>query len=88
LAGFSQKKLAELCGASHSFIRQIECGSKNPSFGFVGKLAAALQIPVFVLFFDEEDEGALRLGFIPKEKIEAELIEKLIQSVHFAFSRL
>jgi transcriptional regulator with XRE-family HTH domain len=88
LAGFSQEKLAELCGASHSFIRQIECGSKNPSFGFIGKLAAALQIPVFFLFFDEGDERALGLGFIPKEKIETELIEKLIQSVHFAFSKL
>jgi transcriptional regulator with XRE-family HTH domain len=88
LAGFSQEKLAELCGASHSFIRQIECGSKKPSFDFIGKLASALQIPVFLLFFDEKDERARGFGFIPKERIEADLIEKLTQSVHSAFSNL
>jgi transcriptional regulator with XRE-family HTH domain len=88
LAGLSQKKLAELCGASHSFIRQIECGSKNPSFAFIGKLAAALQIPVSFLFFDEEDERSPGTGTMSKERMESELIEKLAQSVHSVFSRL
>jgi transcriptional regulator with XRE-family HTH domain len=88
LAGLSQEKLAGLCGASHSFIRQIECGSKNPSFTFIGKLAAALQIPVSFLFFDEEDKRTPGPGTMSKEKIEAELIEKLAQSVHSVFSRL
>jgi transcriptional regulator with XRE-family HTH domain len=88
LAGFSQKKLAGLCGASHSFIRQIECGSKNPSFTFIGKLATALQIPASFLFLGEEDERTPGPGTMAKERIEAELIEKLAQSVHSVFSRL
>jgi transcriptional regulator with XRE-family HTH domain len=88
LAGLSQEKLAGLCGASHSFIRQIECGSKNPSFTFIGKLAASLQIPVSFLFFDEEDGRTPEPGTMPKERIEAELIEKLIQGVRSVFSRL
>ncbi|MDR2768709.1 MAG: helix-turn-helix domain-containing protein [Treponema sp.] len=84
-AGLSQEKLAGLCGASHSFIRQIECGSKNPSFGFIGKLAEALQVPASFLFFDEDDEKT-RTG--QKEKIKTELIEKIASAVRSSFSRL
>jgi transcriptional regulator with XRE-family HTH domain len=86
LTGFSQKKLAELCNASHSYIRQIECGAKCPSFGFIEKLASALNIPPSHLFIDGEDEKAYKLA--KTEKIEAELMEKLAKNVHSAFARL
>ncbi|MDR2211323.1 MAG: helix-turn-helix domain-containing protein [Spirochaetaceae bacterium] len=85
LAGLSQEKLASLCGASHSFIRQLECGSKYPSFTFIGKLASALQIPASFLFFGTDDE---KNQLKQKERIETELVEKIARTVHSALSRL
>jgi transcriptional regulator with XRE-family HTH domain len=85
-AGLSQEKLAALCDASHSYIRQIECGSRYPSFSFMGKLAAALHIPVAFLFIDKEEEQNYALS--QKEKIKTELLEQLAQNVHSAFSKL
>jgi transcriptional regulator with XRE-family HTH domain len=51
--GFSQKSLAERCNAAHSYIRQIESGRGKPSFAFIGKLADALSIEAYQLFYDE-----------------------------------
>jgi transcriptional regulator with XRE-family HTH domain len=51
--GLSQKSLAEQCGAAHSYIRQLESGSGKPSFAFIKKLADALGIEAYQLFFDE-----------------------------------
>ena len=53
IIGFSQKKLAEKCGAGHSYIRQIESGNRSPSFAFIGKIADALQIEPYQLFYDD-----------------------------------
>jgi transcriptional regulator with XRE-family HTH domain len=54
--GISQKSLAERCNAAHSYIRQIESGSGKPSFAFIGKLAHALGIEAYQLFYDETTE--------------------------------
>ena len=51
--GISQKVLAERCGAAHSYIRQIESGRGYPSFAFIGKLAQALNIEPYQLFYNE-----------------------------------
>ena len=51
--GFSQKTLAERCNAAHSYIRQIESGTGHPSFAFIEKLAGALNIEPYRLFYDE-----------------------------------
>jgi transcriptional regulator with XRE-family HTH domain len=51
--GFSQKTLAERCEAAHTYIRQIESGSRTPSFAFIVKLAGALDIEAYQLFYDE-----------------------------------
>lgn len=51
--GLSQKALAEQCNAAHSYIRQIESGRGYPSFMFIGKLAGALNIEPYHLFYDE-----------------------------------
>jgi transcriptional regulator with XRE-family HTH domain len=77
--GLSQEKLAELCGASHSYIRQLECGSKQPSFGFIDRLATALNTTPSLLL-DEETRD--------KDEIEAALLKDLCQDIHTAFSRL
>ena len=51
--GLSQKALAERCNAAHSYIRQIESGRGYPSFIFIGRLADALNIEPYQLFYDE-----------------------------------
>jgi transcriptional regulator with XRE-family HTH domain len=51
--GISQKTLAERCEAAHTYIRQIESGARTPSFAFIGKLAEALDIEAYQLFYDE-----------------------------------
>ena len=51
--GFSQKTLAQRCNAAHSYIRQIESGTGHPSFAFIEKLAGALNIEPYKLFYDE-----------------------------------
>ncbi|GHV50530.1 hypothetical protein AGMMS49579_04280 [Spirochaetia bacterium] len=51
--GISQKTLAERCEAAHTYIRQIESGNRTPSFAFIVKLAEALNIEAYLLFYDE-----------------------------------
>ena len=53
IKGYSQKNLAEKCNAAHSYIRQLESGKGHPSLAFIGKIAAALQIEPYQLFYDE-----------------------------------
>jgi transcriptional regulator with XRE-family HTH domain len=76
--GFSQKVLAERCNAAHSYIRQIESGSGHPSFAFIGKLADALNIDAYQLFYDET---AARDGthseVASTESLKTEFLEKI-----------
>lgn len=51
--GISQKTLAERCEAAHTYIRQIESGRRTPSFAFIVKLAEALDIEAYLLFYNE-----------------------------------
>ena len=77
IRGFSQKTLAERCDAAHSYIRQIESGRGHPSFVFIGKLADALGIEPYQLFYDETTTKPDNI--IPSEGIEClktEFIEK------------
>jgi transcriptional regulator with XRE-family HTH domain len=68
--GLSQKSLAERCNAAHSYIRQIESGRGKPSFAFIGKLADALGIEAYQLFYDET---AMR----PEKPSQAEYVESI-----------
>lgn len=53
--GYSQMKLAELCGVSTSFIGEIELGRKFPSAATLQKLTDALGLQPFQLFLEEAD---------------------------------
>jgi transcriptional regulator with XRE-family HTH domain len=78
--GISQKTLSERCEAAHTYIRQIESGSRTPSFAFIGKLAEALDIEVYQLFYDEtavRDENPSL-----KEHLEAIKMDILAQVAH------
>ena len=81
--GISQKELAEKCNTAHSYIRQLESGKGHPSFAFIGKIADALQIEPYKLFYDESSKpGWLaqtrRLEFIKKNLLD--VVSKDIQS--------
>jgi transcriptional regulator with XRE-family HTH domain len=53
---FTLRQLAERAGCTASYISQVENGLTVPSLSMVGRLAAALDIPVIDLFSEEAEE--------------------------------
>jgi transcriptional regulator with XRE-family HTH domain len=85
----SQRALAERCGASHSYIRQIESGKGYPSFAFIRKLADALTIEPYLLFFD--GTAAKSVQMIPQEHIKSlkkALLETVAHDIQITFDKL
>jgi transcriptional regulator with XRE-family HTH domain len=85
LRGVSQTKLAHLCDSSTSYIGQIEIGNKFPSINMIAKIAKALEIKPYILFFDESEEGS-QAALPPKlyvmpETIKEDLIRQLTAAV-------
>ena len=52
-------KLAELCDTSTSYIGQIEIGNRVPSLEMIEKIAGALQVKPYQLFFEETESMAV-----------------------------
>jgi transcriptional regulator with XRE-family HTH domain len=80
--GFTQEKLAELCNTDPCYIRQIENGRRFPSLAYIERIAAALNIAPYRLFYgetDTEDEGLAALHREQKQKIKTMLIENVTQ---------
>jgi len=73
----SQKNLAEKCGTGYSYIRQIESGVGSPSFAMLAKIAEALEVEPYQLFYDD----ASSLGRRAREKHLESVREGLLQSV-------
>jgi transcriptional regulator with XRE-family HTH domain len=87
--GFSQKTLAERCDAAHSYIRQLESGSGHPSFAFIGKLASALDIEAYQLFYDEtaaQDEKPSQTAYIAS--IKARFLETMAAELDAVIDKL
>jgi transcriptional regulator with XRE-family HTH domain len=55
--GISQMELAELCNTSTSYIGQIEIENRCPSIEMIEKIAEALQVKPYLLFFDELEKS-------------------------------
>ena len=88
ITGISQEKLAQRCNSTHSYIRQIECGSRYPSFSFIEKIAKALNIAHYLLFFDEtEAKLAIQIS-MELQSMETELLERVTNDVHRTFEKL
>jgi len=71
VAGISQEKLAELCQSAHSYIRQIECGNRHPSFAFIEKISNALNVEPYKLFIDDsitESDSAVKSNIVKSIK--------------------
>jgi transcriptional regulator with XRE-family HTH domain len=78
--GFTQEKLAEMCNSDPCYIRQIENGRRFPSVGYIEKLAIALNIAPYRLFYEEtenENEKTDALSRDQKKKIKALLVENV-----------
>ena len=81
-ARLTQEKLAELCGSDHRYIGQIETGLRSPSLEFAEKVAAALKVAPYQLFYDEsynEDNETLALRKEQKQKVKAKVFESFTQ---------
>jgi len=85
--GVSQKTLAERCNAAHSYIRQIESGTGHPSFAFIEKLANALNIEPYKLFYDET---ALKSGLESDKinKIKRDFLENVSHEFDFTIEKI
>ena len=80
-AGLTQEKLAELCNTDPCYIRQIEIGRRFPSITYIERIAAALNIAPYRLFYDgtdTENEGLMALRE-QKQTIKTLLIENVSQ---------
>lgn len=50
----SQEKLAELAGLHRTYIGAVERGEKNITLRNIQKIAGALDIPILVLFINDD----------------------------------
>jgi transcriptional regulator with XRE-family HTH domain len=81
-AKLTQEKLAEMCGTDYRYIGQIETGIRCPSLGYVEKIAVALNVKPYLLFFDEtnnENDVFLNMTSEQKQKIKAMLFQQYTQ---------
>jgi len=87
--GISQKDLAEKCSTSHSYIRQLESGNGHPSFIFIGKIANALQIEPYQLFYGGETAKSNKTACIRHmESVQKKLMESFSNEIQTAFDEL
>jgi transcriptional regulator with XRE-family HTH domain len=83
----SQMALAEKCSTSTAYIGQIEIGNRFPSLDMIEKIAVALQIRPYLLFWDEPNEA--NEIFIDKmETIPDSTKDKLIKDLTAAVHRI
>ena len=78
--GYTQEKLAEMCNTDPCYIRQIENGRRFPSITYIEKIAFALSIAPYRLFYEETDtekENSDKLSRHQKNKIKTLLIENV-----------
>ena len=82
-SNLTQEKLAEMCNTDHRYIGQIETGNRCPSLEFVEKIANALKVSPYLLFYDHSDNEN-------KETVELNLEQQLkVKSMLFEnFSKI
>ncbi|MDR0495505.1 MAG: helix-turn-helix domain-containing protein [Treponema sp.] len=88
IMGYSQKELAEKCNAAHSYMRQLESGKGHPSFAFIGKIADALQIKPYQLFYDEAEKPGYSARTRHIESTQKKLLEAVANDIQAAFDEL
>ena len=79
-AKITQEELAELCNTDYRYIGQIETGRRCPSLEFIEKIATALNIAPYLLFYEETDTENKELAALDgeqKQKIKTMLFENI-----------
>jgi transcriptional regulator with XRE-family HTH domain len=84
-AGLTQEKLAELCNTDPCYIRQIETGRRFPSLTYIERIASALNIAPYQLFYSDENISGKEEH---KQKMEMVLIERVSQTIRHAVEEL
>jgi transcriptional regulator with XRE-family HTH domain len=70
-AGLTQEKLADFCNTDPCYIRQIEGGRRFPSLTYIERIASALRIAPYRLFYDGSDaENETIVDLLCKEQKE------------------
>ena len=76
--GLTQEKLAEMCNTDPCYIRQIEIGRRFPSIAYIERIAKALNIAPYWLFYEENGNDILTIRLKEqKEEFKALLIENI-----------
>lgn len=57
--GLSQEALAKLAGCSVSYLSMLENSKRDPTLSTVERIAAALNVPIEILFFLGAEQGEL-----------------------------
>ena len=81
-AKLTQEKLAEMCGTDHRYIGQIETRVRCPSLEYIERIANALNIEPYLLFYNEnnkEDAVSLNINSDQKQKLKALLFDHYTQ---------
>jgi transcriptional regulator with XRE-family HTH domain len=55
-AGLTQQQLAEKCGIATPYLGEVETSKKDPSIKTLTKLASALNVEVYMLFYDRKSD--------------------------------
>lgn len=82
--GFSQERLAELCGCHPTYIGQVERGEKNATLESIEKIASAMNISLSKLFekMGEDSSDSIPLKcyelVASKSKAEQEHLYKML----------
>jgi transcriptional regulator with XRE-family HTH domain len=79
--GMSQKDLAQRASVDASYISLVEKGSRTPSASNLEKLAAALDVPMYLLVLLASAESDLRgLSEDERDRLGGRLLRVLIES--------
>ncbi|MDR2478162.1 MAG: helix-turn-helix domain-containing protein [Treponema sp.] len=79
-AKLTQEKLAELCDTDYRYIGQIETGRRCPSLEYIERIAVALNIAPYRLFYNEAEAGNESITGLhreQKQKLKAMLFDNI-----------
>jgi transcriptional regulator with XRE-family HTH domain len=91
MAALTQENLAELCDTDPCYIGQLETGRRCPSLAYIEKIAAALSIAPYQLFYDElkaAEQAAVVTNIERKLQIKTALIERVSQGIQSVIDEL
>ncbi len=84
----SQGELMNRTGLARSYISRVENGHTTPSIETMEKLAHALEIPLYAIFYDGEEPPKPALPLTPIRRGESRKNERLISHLRRSLARM